>query len=177
VQSSQVSHSSRPGGSGQLAGAWVRGYSQNSMPWHPIFIHFPIALLSAAVVTDAAALLLHRQAWHRIAYALLAAGTAGAAASVVSGNADAAGYRESGVAAAIQEHEDLGTATFLLFLIALLGRLPRLLRPRVATGSMWIWVTVGGVGLVLLALTSFHGGELVYDEAVGVQLAPSEAVP
>ena len=52
------------------------------MPWHPIFIHYPIALLTTAVLVDAASLLCRRETWHRVAYALLVAGTVGAAASV-----------------------------------------------------------------------------------------------
>ena len=137
------------------------------MPWHPMFVHFPIALLTAAVLVDVAALICCRQTWHRVAYALLVAGTVAAAASVVSGTADAGAYRQTEVAAAIQDHEDLGTATFLLFLVMVLGRLPGILRPA-AEGRRWVWVVAGVAGLVLLYLTSYHGGLLVYDEGVGV---------
>ena len=142
------------------------------MPWHPFLIHFPIALLTAALVIDAVALLWGRETWHRIAYVLLVAGTVGAAASVVSGNADAAGYRQSEVAAAVQDHEDLGTVTFLLFLVVVLGRLPRILRPQ-ADARKWLWMVPGVVGLVLLYLTSYDGGELVYHQGVGVVMPAS----
>ena len=137
------------------------------MPWHPIFIHYPIALLTTAVLVDAASLLCRRETWHRVAYTLLVAGTVGAAASVVSGNADADGYRKTEIAAAIQDHEDLGTATFLLFLVMVLGQLPGILRPQ-AESRRWVWVVPGAVGLVLLYLTSYHGGALVFGEGVGV---------
>lgn len=139
------------------------------MPWHPIAVHFPIALLTAAVVVDVIAVLRCRDnALHRIAYALLVAGTIGAGASVLSGNADAADYRQTPVAAAIQDHEDLGTATFLLFLMLVLARLPRILRPPPKVGKAWVWLLPAVVGLVLLLFTSYHGGELVYVKGVGV---------
>ncbi len=147
------------------------------MPWHPVFLHFPIALLTTAVVVDAAALLCRRPNWQPGAYALLLAGTVGAAASVFTGNADAVAYRQADVAAAIQDHEDLGTATFLLFLLMLLGRLPDVLRAgrrgsiqppgQAGRRAAWLWLAVGVVGLVLLYLTSHHGGELVYQHGVG----------
>jgi uncharacterized membrane protein len=139
------------------------------MPWHPIAVHFPIALLTAAVVVDVIVVLRYRNhALHRIAYALLVAGTVGAAASVLSGNADAADYRQGPVADAIQDHEDLGTATFLLFLALVLARLPRILRPSPNSAKTWVWLLPAAAGLVLLYLTSYHGGELVYIEGVGV---------
>ncbi|MDA0336237.1 MAG: hypothetical protein O2782_13815 [bacterium] len=149
------------------------------MPWHPILIHFPIALLTAAVVVDAAALLCRRPNWQPGAYTLLLAGTVGAAAAVFTGNADAAAYRQADVAAAIQDHENLGTATFLLFLLMLLGRLPDVLRagqrgrsgPPGPAGrrAAWLWLAAGVGGLVLLYLTSHHGGELVYKHGVGTR--------
>lgn len=143
-----------------------------SMPWHPVLLHFPIALLTAAVTVDAAALLWRRPNWQRGAYALLVAGTVGAAAAVLSGNADASAYRQTDVAAAIQDHEDLGTATLLLFLIMVLGRLPGILRPRQHRWAPWLWLAAGLLGLVLLYLTSYHGGGLVYERGVGVRAAP-----
>jgi uncharacterized membrane protein len=143
------------------------------MPWHPMVIHFPIALLTAAVVVDVVALLRARTNWHRQAYVLLVVGTLGAAAAVVSGNADATLFRQGGMAADIQDHEDLGTVTFLLFLLVVLGRLPGILRPAVAAKRMWLWVLIGSAGLVLLYFTSYHGGELVYTHGVGV----SESAP
>ena len=58
--------------------------------WHPLIVHFPIALLTFSLIVDLAALLAKRPAWHPVAYALLVAGTVAATAAVISGNAAAA---------------------------------------------------------------------------------------
>ncbi|MBI2104661.1 MAG: DUF2231 domain-containing protein, partial [Candidatus Omnitrophica bacterium] len=52
---------------------------------HPLVVHFPIALLLAAVLVDALALVLKRPAWHRVAFWNLCLGTVGAAAAVLTG--------------------------------------------------------------------------------------------
>lgn len=140
------------------------------MPWHPVAVHFPIALLSFALVVDLAALMRRRPAWHRLAYALLVAGTLGAAIAVVTGNAAAAPFRESALAAAIQDHEDRGSLAFLAFLVTAMGRLPLFLRRRDGGWALRLWIAAAAVGVSLVGLTSYHGGRLVYDHGVGVRL-------
>lgn len=137
------------------------------MLWHPLAVHFPIALLTAGVLLDLAALLCRRPAWHRTAYGLLVAGTLGAGLAVVTGNVDAAAWRETAAAGAIQDHEDLGTLTMLLYLAVCLGRLPGVLRPG-DNRYRPLWVALATLGWVLLAWTGWEGGELVYDLGVGV---------
>ena len=145
-------------------GRYCRG-----MPWHPVAVHFPVALLCAALVFDLAGLLWQRAQWHRTAWVLLLAGTLGAAAAVLTGNLDAADYRQSAAAEAIQRHEDLGTVTFLLFIVVTLGRLPHMLRPEGEDRRLRLWIGLAAIGVGLLMWTAQQGGELVYDLGVGVR--------
>ncbi|MEE2657219.1 MAG: DUF2231 domain-containing protein [Candidatus Latescibacterota bacterium] len=137
------------------------------MPLHPAIVHFPIALLPVALAIDVAALVCRRPEWHRTAYLLLVLGTLGAAAAVISGNQAAAPYRQGDVDAPVQYHDDLGSVSFLIFLVATLGRLPAYLQPEVGR-RIGIWVLLSALGVAALWLTSTHGGELVYDRGVGV---------
>ena len=140
----------------------------SAMPWHPTAVHFPIALLTGAVAVDAAALLMRRGDWHRIAYGLLTAAALGAAVAVVTGNVDAADYRQTQLAAQIQAHEDLGTINFIWLLVMVLGRMPAMLGRPVHRYSGWVWLAAGVAGMLLTILTGARGGELVYDLGVGV---------
>jgi uncharacterized membrane protein len=137
------------------------------MSWHPVAVHFPIALLSFGFLVDVVALVTGRGRWHRSGYLLLVAGTLGAAISVVTGNLAAADFRATTHAEAIQDHEDFGTVVLLLYLVSSLGRLPRYLRAedtRLGAG----WIVLGIVAFAVLVATSQHGGALVYERGVGI---------
>jgi uncharacterized membrane protein len=141
-------------------------------PIHPMLVHFPIALLSAAVFFD----LLGRK-WRteecRIAslYTLVL-GFAGAALSVVSGTMAEDAAEHSGVPErAIEIHEMLGFAAFWVF-AGLLGL-------RLVTWLGWIHeqrmvaLLLGIVGVVLMLVASYYGGSLVYDYGAGVTGYPT----
>jgi uncharacterized membrane protein len=139
-----------------------------------MLVHFPIALLSAAVFFD----LLGRK-WRpeecRIAglYTLVL-GFAGAAVSVASGAMAEDAAEHSGVPErAIELHEMLGFAAFWIF--------AELLGLRLAPGLGWIQerrlvaVLLGVAGVVVMLLASYYGGSLVYDYGTGVTGYPTKA--
>lgn len=143
-------------------------------PIHPMLVHFPIALLSAAVLFD----LLGRK-WRseecRIAglYTLVL-GFAGAAVSVASGAMAEDAVEHSGVPErAIEIHEILGFAAFWIF-AGLLGL-------RLATGLGWIReqrtvsLLLGIAGVVVMLVASYYGGSLVYDYGAGVTVHSVQA--
>ena len=136
--------------------------------WHPLVVHFPIALLTTSVGIELIALAKHRVQWHRFAYALLVAGLLSSAAAVITGTEAALPYRsQPEVADLIQQHEDLGSIVFVIFMATALGRLPLLLQ-RSGGWPLTAWIVVAVGGSVLLWWTSYCGGELVYAHGVGV---------
>ena len=143
--------------------------------WHPLIVHFPIALLSMSPVVDLAALLTRRPSWHAVAYALLATRTVAAAAAVISGNAAAAPHRDNEVIGGLVErHEDSGSLVLLLYLVATVGRLPLQLRATTSGWQLKLWLVVAVAGCVLLWRTSALGGSLVFDYGVGVTQEAAE---
>lgn len=143
-------------------------------PIHPMLVHFPIALLSAAVFFD-----LLGKKWRpeecRIAglYTLVL-GFAGAALSVISGALAEDAAEHSGVPErAIEIHEMLGFATFWIF-AGLLGL-------RVVIWLDWIQerrlvtALLGIVGVLVMLVASYYGGSLVYDYGAGVTVQPLKA--
>lgn len=144
------------------------------MDWHPLLVHYPVALWPAAVVVDLAAWIRRRPSWHGWAYALQAAATLGALAAVVSGNAAAAPLRaDSALVAPLGRHEDVATLALFYCLGAVLLRLPLHLQGRVGRRGavLWIAASLGAAALVLLA--AYYGGHLVYDHGAGVRRAAS----
>ncbi|WP_455244309.1 DUF2231 domain-containing protein [Petrachloros mirabilis] len=138
-------------------------------PIHPMLVHFPIALLSAAVLLDFIALRWRPDETRIASLYSLVLGLAGAAVSVVSGALAEESAEHSGVPEFVLEvHEKLGFAVFWIF-AALLGlRLAEWLdvmktRP-VAS------LSVGIVGVLVLFVASYYGGSLVYDYGAGVAI-------
>ena len=136
-------------------------------PLHPMIVHFPIALLTAAVGFD-----LVGTRWHpnecRIATRFtLVLGFIAAVLALLSGHLAEEAVEHSGVPKAVLElHETLAGVTTGVFaaLVAL----------HVAVSMGWLRerrglaVAVGLVGVVLLLIASYYGGSLVYEYGAGV---------
>lgn len=145
---------------------------------HPVVVHFPIALLITAALFDAACLVFRGYLWlDRAATALLFLGGVGlGAAYLTGGRAKELAAPVTGNAQGIlAEHENLALLTlgavaaavvFKLF-VAWLGRHDL----RVQLGIFRIVALILIFGTVfLLVLTAYHGGQLVYDHGIGVNL-------
>ena len=138
---------------------------------HPLLVHFPIALLSAAAAVDAVAWVLRRNRSLRHGATLLyVLGTAGAAAAYVTGRAASQAIWLPGMAQAIlREHWDWAWRTVWFFAIVTVVRL-MLLRPSGRDPRPWLvaaFALVGLAGIGLLLETGDRGGRLVYQQGVG----------
>lgn len=137
-------------------------------PIHPIVVHFPIALLCASVAFDILARRWPAGGFRDTSFYCLLAGALGAALAVVTGGMEEELAERAGAPESVLElHESLGTVTLIVF-VALLGL-------RLAMQRGWIkdipplTLGLGVIGVVLLALTGYWGGELVYVYGIGVK--------
>lgn len=110
------------------------------MDWHPLIVHYPIALLPLSAGVDLLAWWRGKEDGHHLAYGLLVLGTVGALAAVLSGNAAAAPHWQTPLAEKIHRHEDLATATLFLCLAIVLGRLPLHLRGPLQGWPLKAWI-------------------------------------
>ena len=138
---------------------------------HPLLVHFPIALLSAAVALD----LVGCACWcnkplRQAATLLYGLGTVGAIATYLSGRAASQSIWLPGMAQPIlKEHWDWALRTIWFFPIVTAVRLV-LLRPSRREPAVALVVALALVGLVgigLLLETGDRGGRLVYQHGVG----------
>lgn len=167
---------------------WAVMDAWSSLPnLHPALVHFPIALLPAALLFDLVCLIRPTWTWlDRGAASLYALAAAGAGAAFWAGTEAAESLTQLAPAARaiLDEHQEL--ARYSLIAISVLAVLRLALawhehdRPRIGGGPLrWI-LFLGGLGaLALLATTANHGGALVYHQGVAVQsnAAPGAAVP
>jgi uncharacterized membrane protein len=141
--------------------------------WHPIFVHFTVALLSLAVVLFVVSLFVKpplQEHWRIVARWALWFGAGFAVATGLTGL-----YAYNTVAhdtpshAAMTEHRNLAVVTIVLFVALAVWSFVRVRRNQ-ALGIVFIAAIViaGGV----LASTAWHGGELVYRYGLGVMSLP-----
>jgi len=149
---------------------------------HPAVVHFPLALLPAAVLFDLVLLVWARAAWADRAAAWLY--SLSAIAALVAARAGEAAEDSVGALAPaardlLHEHERLADrAIWLLVALAIL-RIIATWRDRhtgvVPRGLFRLILLAGGLAAIaLLASVADHGGRMVYRHGVAVTMPPLE---
>lgn len=134
--------------------------------FHPLIVHFPIALVLTALLLDLLAVIVKRPGWHRVALWNLSLGTLGAAAAVGTGlQAEGVAKHSFEIWKIMTLHKRLGITTLILGVIVTAWRLVHRdqLSPRARL------ITLGGMALMVLTLGfgAHLGGRLVYEFGVG----------
>jgi uncharacterized membrane protein len=138
---------------------------------HPATVHFTIAFLLAGSVAEAFGIFAGRERVERWGGACVLLGTACVVLSVVTGFlAENSIAHPAGASADIERHERLGMITLALYLVALFwkgwdrGRVRESARPMYAVFVL--------AAAVLVCVTAWVGGELVYVHGAGVGPQP-----
>lgn len=142
--------------------------------WHPILVHFTVALLLTATVLFVAA---HLASNPSTALSLTTAarwnlwiGVGLTVITVATGwNAFNTVEHDDPAHEVMVDHRNLAFTTFGLFLLLAAWSF---LRYREGQQRKWIFVILMLVGSGLLAATAWHGGELVYRHGLGVMSLP-----
>lgn len=143
--------------------------------WHPIFVHFPLALLSVSVIFFLLARLVRRHRWQpqwlAVAHWNLWIGAGFAVITGVTGWLAYNSVAHDDVShAAMTVHRNWAIPTILLFGILAAWAAWSHRRSR-EVGAIFLASAV--VGLGLLASTGWRGGELVYRHGLGVMSLPA----
>ena len=145
-------------------------------PIHPIVVHFPIALLCASVVFDALALRWPTGGLRETSLYTLLAGVMAAGVAVVTGGMEEDLAKRAGAPESVLElHESLGQATLVIFVV--------LLGLRLAMQLGWLKeiralsLGLGAIGIVILSLAGYWGGDLVYTYGIGVKAVMPPVTP
>jgi uncharacterized membrane protein len=135
--------------------------------YHPLFVHFPLALLTLSAVFDYSGILFKRNELNRAGWWCLLAGVAGLFVTISSGLLAAGTVSVPAPAQpTFETHEELAFVVTAVFCSLLLWRiaggtnLPERLRAA--------YFLLLSVGLVLMWGTAWFGGDLVYRYGIGV---------
>lgn len=132
-------------------------------PIHPALVPFPIAFFIGAFLTDLVFLRTDTAFWATASFWLIAAGLVGAVLAALAGLTDFLGDRRIRAIGAAWAHM-LGNVTVVV--IELINLWLRLDDPAAALPSPGAYLS--GAAFVLLGITGWLGGELVFRHRIGV---------
>lgn len=144
--------------------------------WHPIFVHFTIALLSVSVVLFVAERFVRKQSWHiqlvTVARWNLWLGSLATIATVIAG-IDAFNTVPHGSEVqhlAMLDHRKWALSTAALFLFLAVWSFYTALRGKAdfKKGTKLVFVGLMTIAGLMLATTGYKGAELVYRHGLGV---------
>ncbi len=136
-------------------------------PLHPMLVHFPIALFLTSLGFDLLSIRWQSDRFQTTSFHTLIAGLAGTLPALLTGGIAEEAVEKTGIPEGILDlHEGLAFATFWIF-VAVFGL--RLAMRWGFTKDRYRLTTVFAVaGVVVLLITSYYGGSLVYDFGAGV---------
>jgi len=138
-----------------------------SHPFHPLVVHFPIALLFTSVFFDLLAIITENKNARQTAFWLLILGLIGGIVAAVFGFWIEEAVEATGVPElAVDRHETFAVITLIVFGILLFFRW--WIRNRWSGRDRVIYLCGAMLGLLVLSITGFYGGELVYRYGAGV---------
>lgn len=142
--------------------------------WHPIFVHFTVALISVAAVLHLASHFVSQpklaQQWAVVARWNLWFGVGLTVFTVAAGwYAYNTVDHDTPSHAAMTEHRNWAMATFVVFLG--IASWEYYLH-RHARSKGWLFTSLLLIATILLLTTAWHGGELVYRYGLGVKSLP-----
>ena len=144
--------------------------------WHPLSVHFPIALLIIAFLLKLTACFIRKELWSHSGSILLFAGTIAAWLAIYTGNmADGIVSRQICDPTVLKDHENAAYTVAWLFSAASLFDVGYLLGIRFVKTSYLrvVVILLMATGSGFLAYTGHLGATLVYQQAAGVHV-PSE---
>lgn len=135
--------------------------------FHPLLVHFPIALLLSYVALDWGGRIWKGKPFTEAAWYTLLLGLVGTLFTLISGLLAARGVpADSPALATLTTHKFIGLATFVIFGIQALCYARN--RGKYTRGKQALHTVIQIMGVALVVATGYFGGELVYTFGLGV---------
>ncbi len=137
-------------------------------PIHPMIIPFPIALWVFSLVADLIYLWRGNPVWRdSIAFYTLLGGIIGAVLAAVFGLIDWLSLKDPKVVRIANWHARLNVIALLIFAASFYLRTTN--GAALVSGSYTIPVALSGLGVILISISGYLGGELVFKHGVAVE--------
>jgi len=135
--------------------------------FHPLLVHFPIALIFVIVATDLLAMVFKRRIFSDAGTVMIGFALAGAAAAVISGLiAEESVWHTEAAPELIETHET--AALIFLGALVLLTAFRIVFRKRIAESLGWLSLLGTVICAAMVGYVAFLGGEMVFVHGTGV---------
>ena len=136
--------------------------------WHPILVHFAIALFVVAVLLDLAGAVVGKREYHRAAWFNLVLGALSTIATVGLGmTAEVYSTPTAAAHATLDLHKLLAFSSLAVILLLLVWRYA--LRSEFPTRGAILYLVVGLTGIGTIGAAGYYGGEMVYQHGTAVR--------
>ncbi len=137
---------------------------------HPMFVHFPLALLSVGLLFDILGYFLKKQSLTSAGWWCFSLGVLSAIVTVITGLQAEGTVTVSGEAEKMLEnHEHFQITSTIVFVVLWIWRsLTREKTPKLAI----IYFVISAIAVAAIIYGAHYGGELVYEYGVGTAVQP-----
>jgi uncharacterized membrane protein len=139
-------------------------------PIHPMLIPFPLALWTTSFAADVVFYFQRNVKLLYVSKFLLAAGILGAAAAAIPGIMDWGAIKNPEAKKVANWHARLNILALIIFCVSLYLRLER--NGAIVGHRLMIPFLLSLVGVILISISGYLGGDLAYRYGVGVSLKP-----
>lgn len=144
------------------------------MDWHPLIVHFPVALIVAAVLLDWGGLISRRADLRSAALVIFVAGALTTIPSALTGESSAENAeRIEGIADDLTHHQDISTLVAWLSAALTVVRIHLTVKHRVEGRPGLYWLLAASACALLVLYSGYTGGVLVHRYGAGTLLAPT----
>lgn len=138
------------------------------MDFHPLIIHFPIALLIMGVICDTIGIVGKRDLFLSIGFLLFGLGALTTIPAALTGDHVAnTAQHIAGIAHDLDWHDTLGTSTALLAVTLTLVRTHLTLKKQFTGIVQYVYLMFAIGVAILVGASGYTGGRLVYDFGAG----------
>ena len=138
---------------------------------HAMVIHFPIALLMIAFLSELIALFSKRLFFKNAALYLLILGTIGVVIAYLSGDAAGEGMTDGILQEPMGMHEEAAWVTLWLSLITSLASIAIYYFKYTKSWAKWAALLLFALLIASVARTAYLGGQLVFKHGAGIELS------
>ena len=138
---------------------------------HAMIIHFPIALIMIAFLSEIMSLFIKKDFFKNTAFYLLILGSLGVISAYFSGSFAGEGIDEGPLKIPMELHEQAAVITLILAIITALFKTTIFYFKQNANWAKWIGILLFTALVGSVVRTGYLGGQVVYSHGAGVELA------